>query len=113
VSLSVCSDTTRDGYLFFWLHESQGRADDPLVIWLNGGPGCSSLLGMMFECGPLHMDGATGALGVNPYAWNKGAHLLFVEQPVETGFSYSAQHKFVDDEQVRHSTDKSIDVYII
>lgn len=96
------TDTTENGFLFFWLHESQGHPDDPIVIWLSGGPGCSSLLGMMFEIGPCLLDptGNSNTLQVNPYSWNKAAHVLFVEQPVETGFSYSASHAMVEDENV-------------
>ncbi|KAL9294704.1 Serine carboxypeptidase-like 36 [Arabidopsis thaliana] len=61
----------------------------PLVIWFNGGPGCSSLGGAFKELGPfrVHSDGKT--LFRNPYSWNNEANVLFLETPVGTGFSYS------------------------
>ena len=43
--------------LHYWFVESQGNpASDPVVLWLNGGPGCSSMEGFMAEHGPLHLN---------------------------------------------------------
>lgn len=64
-----------------------------LIIWLNGGPGCSSMVGMMWENGPFHIrDGrnrpAPGQadkayfLEENPYSWNEEAHVIYLEQPL-------------------------------
>jgi cathepsin A (carboxypeptidase C) len=75
----VIEGTTPGGHLFFWLHLSEGSPEDPLVVWLNGGPGCSSLLGMVFECGPFTL-GDDLSFRKNPHAWNKNANLLFIEQ---------------------------------
>jgi len=50
------------------------------VLWLNGGPGSSSILGMLQEMGPLLIN-ATGGLMANPYAWTKQANLLVLESP--------------------------------
>jgi serine carboxypeptidase-like clade 1 len=61
-------------------------------LWLNGGPGSSSLLGMMQEQGPLLIN-ATGGLMQNPYAWTKQANLLALESPGGVGFSYCAAMK--------------------
>ena len=75
--------------LHYWFFESQSqhRLKDPLVLWLNGGPGCSSLFGAMLECGPFQLN-QHGNLILNPYSWNSNANLLFLESPVGVGFSY-------------------------
>ncbi|KAK1298786.1 Serine carboxypeptidase-like 27 [Acorus calamus] len=78
--------------LFYWLAEAPTHraSTSPLVLWLTGGPGCSSVAyGASEEIGPFHIhpDGAT--LFLNPHAWNNAANLLFLESPAGVGFSYS------------------------
>ncbi|KAJ1276370.1 hypothetical protein BS78_05G209800 [Paspalum vaginatum] len=80
--------------LYYWFLEADsGTADPdtaPLVLWLNGGPGCSSVgYGALEELGAfrVHDDGET--LLLNEYAWNKAANVLFLESPAGVGFSYS------------------------
>ena len=74
-------------HIHYWLVEAE-VADAPLVFWTNGGPGCSGLIGFMTEQGPFYPD-RDGNLVANPYAWNKLANMVFLEQPVGVGFSYS------------------------
>lgn len=74
--------------LFFWFFESQRTPKtDPLVIWLNGGPGASSMLGMFAENGPYKIENDL-SLKDNPYSWNKVANLLVIDQPAGTGLSF-------------------------
>eukprot|EP00271_Cylindrocystis_brebissonii_P010456 TRINITY_DN26645_c0_g1_i1.p1 TRINITY_DN26645_c0_g1~~TRINITY_DN26645_c0_g1_i1.p1 ORF type:complete len:512 (-),score=27.68 TRINITY_DN26645_c0_g1_i1:251-1786(-) len=77
--------------LFYYLVEAvkfPRRA--PLVLWLNGGPGCSSLIGFLEEIGPWRVTNASAQqLSFNPYSWNHFANVLFLEAPAGTGFSYS------------------------
>ncbi|XP_074285230.1 serine carboxypeptidase-like 27 [Silene latifolia] len=77
--------------LFYWLTESPSNSDkNPLVLWLNGGPGCSSVAyGAAEEIGPFHINNDGKTLYLNPYSWNKVANLLFLESPAGVGFSYS------------------------
>ena len=73
--------------IHYWLVEAE-IPDAPLVFWTNGGPGCSGLIGFMTEQGPFRPDEA-GLIQPNEYAWNKVANMVFLEQPVGVGFSYS------------------------
>jgi carboxypeptidase C (cathepsin A) len=76
-------------FIHYWLVESETDPQNaPLVFWTNGGPGCSGLIGFMTEQGPFRPD-IDGNLQPNPYAWNKIANMVFLEQPVGVGFSYS------------------------
>ncbi|CAK4663959.1 unnamed protein product [Aphanomyces euteiches] len=73
--------------MFYWLVESESNpASDPLVLWLNGGPGCSSLGGFFTELGPFVVESDL-SVKRNPYAWNRKANLVFLEFPAGVGFS--------------------------
>jgi len=63
----------------------------PLVLWLNGGPGCSSLDGFFYENGPFKFgSGDSLSIVKNPFSWHRVANMLFLESPAGVGFSYSA-----------------------
>jgi carboxypeptidase D len=88
------------GNLFFWLYKNRHIGDrHRLVIWLNGGPGCSSMDGALMEVGPYRVA-KDGTLRVNDGSWDEFANLLFVDNPVGTGFSYvdgdSLVHELAD-----------------
>ncbi|KAF8323700.1 serine carboxypeptidase [Clavulina sp. PMI_390] len=77
-------------HLFFYYFESRhDPKTDPVVIWLNGGPGCSSTSGLFMENGPCRVNKHGNATSYNDYGWNDRANLIFIDQPVNTGFSYS------------------------
>ncbi|MCJ1390106.1 hypothetical protein MMC18_002964 [Xylographa bjoerkii] len=79
---------TQDDALYFWLFEAEKQAQrDRLIIWLNGGPGCSSLAGLTGENGPLAFYGNSTVPAPNLYSWTKLANVLYIDQPVGTGFS--------------------------
>ncbi|KAK8672676.1 hypothetical protein V6N13_111040 [Hibiscus sabdariffa] len=77
--------------LFYWFFEAQSQpSQKPLLLWLNGGPGCSSIgYGEASELGPLRVGKNGVDLQFNQFAWNQEANLLFVESPVGVGFSYT------------------------
>ncbi|XP_030472526.2 serine carboxypeptidase-like 18 [Syzygium oleosum] len=81
--------------LFYYFIESErSPKDDPLLLWLTGGPGCSALSGLLFEIGPLQFDysnssGNRPVLKLNSYSWTKIANIIFLDAPVGTGFSYA------------------------
>ena len=72
---------------FYWFIESEYKpSTDPLVLWLNGGPGCSSLLGLMEENGPYTMRHG-GSFVLNEFRWTTNASILYLESPAGVGFS--------------------------
>ncbi|CAD5329553.1 unnamed protein product [Arabidopsis thaliana] len=78
--------------LFYWLTESSSPSphSKPLLLWLNGGPGCSSIAyGASEEIGPFRINKTGSNLYLNKFAWNKDANLLFLESPAGVGYSYT------------------------
>uniref|UniRef100_A0A1D1ZC60 Serine carboxypeptidase-like 18 n=1 Tax=Anthurium amnicola TaxID=1678845 RepID=A0A1D1ZC60_9ARAE len=86
-------DDRDDVQLFYYFLPSEGDpAEDPLLLWLTGGPGCSAFSGLAFEIGPIaflkvRYDGNLPTLVLNPYSWTKIANIIFLDSPVGTGFS--------------------------
>ncbi|KAK2989538.1 hypothetical protein RJ640_016662 [Escallonia rubra] len=96
--------------LFYYFVESpQNSSTNPLVLWLNGGPGCSSLVGAWLELGPFRVNSDGKTLFKNDYAWNKVANVIFLESPAGVGFSYSNTSS-----DYEHTGDKSTarDAYV-
>jgi len=76
-------------HLFFWYFESQDDPEhDPLTLWMTGGPGGSSMLGMLQELGPCLIDKNGNGTVYNEFGWSKNSSLLFVDQPAGVGLSY-------------------------
>ncbi|PKU76996.1 serine carboxypeptidase II-3 [Dendrobium catenatum] len=87
----VTVDPTKGRALFYYFVEApQDSSSKPLVLWLNGGPGCSSLgAGAMRELGPFRVNSDGKTLYANEAAWNNVANVIFLESPAGVGFSYS------------------------
>ncbi|KAK4340262.1 hypothetical protein RND71_041724 [Anisodus tanguticus] len=87
----VTVDADAGKALFYYFTEStQDPSNKPLVLWLNGGPGCSSFgNGGMAELGPFRVNNDGKTLSLNEFAWNNLANVLFLESPAGVGFSYS------------------------
>ncbi|KAK9078519.1 hypothetical protein SSX86_002576 [Deinandra increscens subsp. villosa] len=82
--------------MFYYFFQSRNRKDDPVVIWLTGGPGCSSALALFHENGPFHLTNNL-SLVWNDYGWDKVSNIIYIDQPIGTGFSYSCS-----DEDIKH-----------
>ncbi|EOA27134.1 hypothetical protein CARUB_v10023233mg [Capsella rubella] len=81
--------------LFYYFIKSENNPkEDPLLLWLDGGPGTSSVTGLTVEIGPLTLksevyNGSVPSLVSTTYSWTKMANIIFLDQPVGSGFSYS------------------------
>ncbi|GMM52796.1 carboxypeptidase C [Starmerella bacillaris] len=85
-----------DKHFFFWFFEARNNPKDaPTILWLNGGPGCSSMTGLFFELGPSSIDENAQPIR-RPESWNTNANVIFLDQPVNTGFSYSSSQNVKD-----------------
>lgn len=88
----VTVDESAGRTLFYYLAEAPHykKHSLPLLLWLNGGPGCSSLgYGAMQELGPFRVRSDGKTLYRNKYSWNNAANVLFLESPAGVGYSYS------------------------
>ncbi|KAK8516745.1 hypothetical protein V6N13_080846 [Hibiscus sabdariffa] len=111
---------TRSGYLpvnpasnsaiFYSFYEAQTPTSTlprtPLLIWLQGGPGCSSMTGNFFELGPwrvvssLRQNVEQLSLEPNPGSWNRLFGLLFLDNPIGTGFSIASSPQEIPRDQI-------------
>lgn len=81
-------DVSIDRRLFYWFFESRNDpSKDPVIVWLNGGPGSSSMFGLFNEIGACSLDSTSNKTYINEWAWNNNASVLFLDQPAGVGFS--------------------------
>ncbi|CAI5474759.1 unnamed protein product [Closterium sp. Yama58-4] len=102
------STSTPESRMFFAYYEatepSRSLAETPLLLWLNGGPGCSSMIGNFYEIGPWKVaitddDIDSLRLEKNPWAWNRKYGLLFIDNPIGTGFSIAESIEDIPQDQ--------------
>ncbi|XP_014755513.1 serine carboxypeptidase-like 6 isoform X2 [Brachypodium distachyon] len=82
---------------YYFIQSERAPAEDPVLLWLTGGPGCSALSGLVYEVGPLSFDfdGYAGGLPTLLYkteAWTQVSNVIFMDSPAGTGFSYDTAH---------------------
>ncbi|KAK6019599.1 serine carboxypeptidase [Ostertagia ostertagi] len=103
-------NVTNKHFLHYWFVESQNNPKkDPIIFWFNGGPGCSSLDGLLNEMGPYFVNLDGKGLRENPHSWTEVAALgncnflqmasmVFIESPVGVGYSYSTDGNITSDD---------------
>lgn len=90
----TADDEDRHTLYYYFVTSSNNPATDPLILWMNGGPGCSSFDGFIYEHGPFSFEangtsGGLPSLTINPYSWTKVASIIYLDSPAGVGFSYS------------------------
>lgn len=84
---------------FFWFFESRNDpANAPLSIWMNGGPGSSSMIGLLTENGPCMIGNDSNSTTLNPWSWNNQVNMLYIDEPNQVGFSYDYPSNGTTDE---------------
>eukprot|EP00253_Pinus_taeda_P035098 PITA_35098 len=88
------SEVTGRELFYYFVKSERDPANDPLLLWLTGGPGCTAFTGFVYEIGPMSFDfkNTTGNLPrliPYPHSWTKVSNIIFLDSPVGTGFSYS------------------------
>uniref|UniRef100_A0A166JFP7 Carboxypeptidase n=1 Tax=Daucus carota subsp. sativus TaxID=79200 RepID=A0A166JFP7_DAUCS len=79
---------------YYFVLSERNPTEDPVVLWLNGGPGCSSFDGFVYEHGPFNFEkgdsqNSLPKLHLNPYSWSKVSNIIYLDSPAGVGFSYS------------------------
>jgi len=118
--MDIANKKGEEKHLYFWMFEKRTKnslrtAPDvnphtpedntPIILWLTGGPGCSSTLALLYENGPCSVNEEGTKTKPNAYSWNEAAHIIFLDQPAGVGFSYA------DKENTRDETMVGEDVY--
>lgn len=81
------TNITQADQFYWWFPSRNSRAEDPLLIWFSGGPSCGDEIAIFVENGPFLFDSDSNSIYTNKYSWNTNANLLYIDQPLGTGFS--------------------------
>ena len=93
-------------HYFYWAFGPRDQnTSAPVILWMTGGPGCSSSLALLAENGPCHMNETTGELYRNEFGWNSHAYLVYIDQPAGVGFSYTDNMTGYDSDEAEVSRD--------
>ncbi|KAL1594579.1 hypothetical protein SLS60_010340 [Paraconiothyrium brasiliense] len=89
-SYSGYADIAEDQHIFWWFFEARNQdpTEAPLTVWINGGPGSSSMIGLFQELGPCGVGPDLKPFN-NPYSWSNASNMLFIDEPSTVGLSYS------------------------
>lgn len=91
-------DEECDSNLFFWYFPSQNNPlKDPVSVWLQGGPGSTSFFGLLTENGPYNLR-LDGTLERREYSWNRNSSMIYIDNPVGTGYSYTGRDCYANDQ---------------
>ncbi|KEY72796.1 hypothetical protein S7711_04390 [Stachybotrys chartarum IBT 7711] len=83
---------------FFWFFEARENPENaPLSIWMNGGPGSSAMTGLFNENGPCYINNDSSTTRLSQFAWNNKVNMLYIDQPVQVGFSHTALRNITAD----------------
>lgn len=83
-------DNNLQNNIYYWFTESDSGSssvDTPLVMWMNGGPGASSSIGLLAENVGLYSIADGAELKLNKNSWTKFAHVIIFDNPVGSGYS--------------------------
>lgn len=89
----LSTDNDSKHFFFAYFDSRSNPREDPLVMWLNGGPGCSSMTGLFMELGPCRVSDAGNSTVKNEHSWIEAANVFFLDQPIGVGFSWSKTAK--------------------
>jgi len=83
--INVVPEESQDKIFYIFVESQNNASNDPLIIWTNGGPGCSSMIGFAMENGPFIIENETFV--ENLHSWNKNANVIYFDHPTNVGFS--------------------------
>ncbi|CAG2176740.1 unnamed protein product, partial [Oppiella nova] len=93
-------DASKGRHYFYWFFEATKDPENaPVVLWLTGGPGCSSLFASLTENGPFYINKDGKTVETRDHSWNTVANILYLESPAGTGFSYDSNNNYTNNDE--------------